>query len=287
MKEKDEREEVFEGKWYAHPSMRNALIAGILTGVAFGLAYFRIIPSLVETAIYIVAILLGGYHWGREGIEELLEERKIGINILMMAATVGSAVLGMWDEAAFLVFLYGAAEGLEEYTHARTRASIRKLLDLAPEEARVIRNGNEVMIPAEELVVGDIFVVRPGESIPTDGIIIKGNSSINEAPVTGESIPIEKKEGMNVFAATINQEGALEVKATAAFEDNTLSKMVHLVEEAQEQKSRTQLFIETFGRRYSPLVLLGSLLLIIIPPLLGAPFLEWATRAVVLLVAAA
>lgn len=284
---KDEKEEIFEGKWYAHPPMRNALIAGLLTGAAFGLAHLGIIPNLAETAIYAVAILLGGYHWSREGIEEFIEEREIGIEILMMAATVGSAILGMWDEAAFLVFLYGTAEGLEEYAYARTRASIRKLLDLAPKEARVLRGGEEVTIPAEELKIGDIFVVRPGESIATDGIIIEGRSSINEAPVTGESIPVEKKEGMKVFAGTINQEGALKIRATATFEDDTLSKMIHLVEEAQEQKGKAQLFIERFGRKYSPLVLLSALLLLVIPPFFGAPVSYWATRAVVLLVAAA
>lgn len=284
---KDEEKEIFEGKWYAHPPMRNALIAGLLTGAAFGLAHLGLIPDFAETAIYAVAILLGGYHWSREGIVEFIEEREIGIEILMMAATVGSAILGLWDEAAFLVFLYGTAEGLEEYAYARTRASIRKLLDLAPKEARVLRGVEEVTIPAEELKIGDIFVVRPGESIATDGIIVEGRSSINEAPVTGESIPVEKKEGMKVFAATMNQEGALKIRATATFENNTLSKMIHLVEEAQEQKGRAQLFIEKFGRKYSPLVLLSALLLLVIPPLLGAPISYWATRAVVLLVAAA
>ncbi len=289
MKEKCgcKREETFEGKWYTHPPMRNALIAGLLTGIAFVLAHLGFIPSIAEISIYVVAILLGGYHWSREGIEELIEEKEIGIEILMMAATIGSAILGMWDEAAFLVFLYGTAEGLEEYTYAKTRHSIRKLLDLAPKEARVIRDGKEMVIPAEEIKVGDIFIVKPGESIPTDGIIIKGSSSINEAPVTGESIPVEKKEGMKVFAATMNQHGYLEVKATATFDNNTLSKMIHLVEEAQEQKGKTQLFIERFGRKYSPLVLLSAILLIAIPPLFGMPLSEWATRAVVLLVAAA
>jgi len=292
MKEKcgckrEEREEIFEGKWYAHPPMRNALIAGLLTGTAFLLAHLGVIPSPVEISIYVIAILLGGYHWSREGIEELIEEKEVGIEILMMAATIGSAILGMWDEAAFLVFLYGTAEGLEEYTYVKTRHSIRKLLDLAPKEARIIRDGKEVTIPAEELKVGDIFIVRPGESIPTDGIILKGSSSINEAPVTGESIPVEKKEGMKVFSATMNQEGALEIKATATFEDNTLSKMIHLVEKAQEQKGETQLFIERFGRKYSPLVLLSAILMIVIPPLFGLSLSQWATRAVVLLVAAA
>lgn len=287
MKEKAEQEEVFGGKWYAHPPMRNALIAGLLTGIAFGLVHLNVISSVAGILIYLVAIVLGGYYWSREGIEKLIKQKEIGIELLMMAATIGSAILGMWDEAAFLVFLYGTAEGLEEYTYARTRHSIRKLLDLAPKEARIIQNGKEMIIPAEELKVGDVFIVKPGESIPTDGIIIKGSSSVNEASVTGESIPVEKKEGIKVFSATMNHEGALETKATATFEDNTLSKMIHLVEEAQEQKGKTQLFIERFGRRYSPLVLLSAILLIVIPPLFGLSLSHWAIRAVVLLVAAA
>ena len=205
----------------------------------------------------------------------------------MLAATIGSAILGMWDEAAFLVFLYGTAEGLEHYTYARTKNSIKNLLDLAPKDARVLRNGREETILAEELKVGDVFLVKPGESIPTDGIIVSGRSSVNESPVTGESVPVEKKEGMKVFSATMNQEGALEVQATATFQDNTLAKMVHLVQEAQEQKGKAQLFIERFGRIYSPIVLGGSALLLMVPLVTGIAFSEWATRAVVLLVAAA
>lgn len=281
------RETAFEGKWYAHPPMRNALVAGLLAGTAFGLAHLGLISSLTEISLYVLAIPLGGYHWCREGIEEFIAEKKVGIEILMMAAAIGSAILGMWDEAAFLVFLYGTAEGLEEYTYARTRASIRKLLDLVPERARLLQDGKELDVPAEELRVGDIFLVRPGESIPTDGVILRGRSSIDEAPVTGESLPIEKETGMNVFAATINQEGVLEVRAAATFEDNTLSKMIHLVEEAQEQKSRAQLFIEKFGGTYSPLVLASALLLIVLPPVFGLEASSWATRAVVFLVAAA
>lgn len=282
-----DREKVFEGKWYAHPPMRNALISGLLTGTAFSLAHLGVIPPVAETSVYVVAILLGGYHWGREGIEGLMEKRTVGIEILMMAAAVGSAFLGMWDEAAFLVFLYGSAEGLEEFTYARTRSSIRKLLDLAPTEARVIREGKEVVLPAEALAVGDIFVVRPGQSVPTDGVIVSGTSTVDESPVTGESIPVEKREGMNVFAGTMNREGALRVKATTLFDDNTLSRIIHLVEEAQEQKGKAQQLIEKFGRTYSPMVLLGSLLLVVIPALAGVDVGYWARRAVVLVVAAA
>lgn len=282
-----ETEEGFSGKWYAHPPMRNALISGMLTGVAFALAHLEMIPSWAEVSIYVAAILLGGYHWCKEGLEELIDARAIGIEILMMAATVGSAILGMWDEAAFLVFLYASAEGLEEYTYARTRNSIRALLDLAPKEACIQRNGREERVPADQLQVGDVFVARPGESIATDGIILRGQSALNEAPVTGESMPVDKGEGMKVFAGTINQQGALEIKVTASFKDNTLSRMIHLVEEAQEQKGKTQAFIEKFGRRYSPLVLLSSVGMIVVPLLLKMPIEEWATRAVVLLVAAA
>ncbi|MGB8310907.1 MAG: heavy metal translocating P-type ATPase [Halobacteriota archaeon] len=275
------------GKWYAHPPLRNALISGVLTGATFGAVTTGIVPPLASILFYVIAIVLGGYYWGRDGIEELFEERKIGIQVLMLAATVGAALAGLWDEAAFLAFLYGAAEGVEEYTYARTRTSIRALLDLAPKEARVLREGKEEVIPAEDLNVGDTFIVRPGESIPTDGIIHKGSSSIDEAPVTGESLPVEKHEGMKVFAGTMNKEGALEVQTTATFEDNTLSKIIHLVEEAQERKGESQLFIEKFGMRYSPIVLLTAVLLVVIPaPLFGVPFSYWALRAIVFLVAA-
>jgi Cd2+/Zn2+-exporting ATPase len=284
MKEKDEN---FAGKWYAHPLMRNALIAGALTGTAFGLAQFGVIPLWIERGIYLVAILLGGYHWTREGIEELIEEREIGIDFLMLGAAAGSMILGLWDEAAFLVFLYGVAEGLEEYTYARTRASIESLLDLAPKEAQVLRDGEEITVPARSLQVGDVFVVRPGGSIPTDGRILEGRSSVDEAPVTGESVPVEKKPGDTVFAATINKQGALQVEATATFEDNTLTKMIHLVQEAQQEKGTAQRSIEKFGSWYSPLVLLSAALLTIVPALLGAPVGPWASRAVLLLVAAA
>jgi len=282
-----EDHESFEGPWYAHPQMRNALLAGLLAGAAFTLAHTRIISGSAEIGLYAIAILLGGYHWSREGIEELVRHRRLGIDILMMAAAVGAAVLGMWDEAAFLVFLYATAEALEESTYARTRASIRKLLDLAPRGARVLRDGQEVTVLAEQIRVGDIFVVRPGESVATDGIILEGRSSINEASATGESTPVEKKEGMPVLAATINQEGVLKIRALAAFDDNTLSKMIHLVEQAQDQKGKAQVFIEKFGNRYSPLVFLAATLIALVPALLGLPAAEWATRAVVLLVAAA
>ena len=277
----------FDGTWWLYPPLRNALLAGLIAGSGFVLAHLGLIAESVENLFYWIAIPLGGWHWTREGIEKLIEEREVGIEILMIAATAGSAILGLWDEAAALVFLYGAAEGTEEYTYARTRHAIRALLDLAPKEARVLSDGREVTVPAESLKPGDVFVVRPGEALATDGIIRSGTSSLDESPVTGESIPVDKGPGMKVFAASINRQGALEIEATAAFADNTLSKIIHLVEEAQERKGKAQQWIERFGRRYTPAVLAGSTLLLVVPWLMGLPLAEWSLRAVVLLVAAA
>ncbi|MCD6116962.1 heavy metal translocating P-type ATPase [bacterium] len=281
------KEEEFSGKWFLYPPLRNALASGAVTTITFILARAGIVPYNISIYIFAFAMIIGGYHWIREGIEELFRDGEISINILMIAATAGSIILRMWDEAAFLVFLYGAAEGLEEFTYAKTRSSIRKLLDLAPRKARIKKDGQETMIPAQEIKEGDIFYVKPGESLPTDGIILSGSTSINEAAVTGESIPVEKEKGMEVFAASINMQGAIKVRATASFQNNMLSKIIHLVEEAQEQKGKVQTFIEDFGRKYTPWVLISSALLILIPLIFGAGMKPWIFRGVIILVAAA
>lgn len=272
--------------WYRFPPIRNALVAAVLAVLAFLLFFAGYLPELAENGVYVVAMLLGGFHWMREGFEEVFEEFEIGIEILMLAATLGAIALGLWGEAAFLVILYGAAEGVEEYTFARTRSSIRSLLDLAPEEARLLVDGDTEMVPARELDVGDVFRVKPGESIPTDGTVVDGRSTVDQSAVTGESAGVDKQEGDKVFAGTLNQEGVLEVEVTTKFEDNTLSKMIHLVEEAQEEKGKSQLFIERFGGVYSPLVLVVALGIMVAPFVVGIPS-YWTRRAIVLLIAAA
>jgi len=282
----EEEEEGFEGPWYRFPPIRNAGLGGIVLGLGWLAGKLSLGPAL-QIPLYLVAMALGGYFWVREGWEEFIEEREVGIEALMAFATLGAVLLGQWFEAAFLVFLYGLAEGLEEYTFARTRSAIKALLDLAPKEARLLENGRERMVPASSLKPGDRFLVRPGESIATDAIIREGRSSINEAAVTGESVPVAKGPGDRVFAGTVNGEGALVLEATATFEDNTLSKIIRLVEQAQSEKGRAQRFIERFGRRYSPVVLLAAVALVVLPPLIGLDWSTWATRAVVLLVAAA
>lgn len=277
----------FSGPWWRFPPLRNALASGLLAGVAYLVAHLGLIGKDGEIALYILAMLVGGYYWVREGLEELVRERVVGIDMLMLAAAVGSAMLGLWDEAAALVFLYSAAEGTEEYTYARTRSAIRALLDLAPKEAHLIKDGQELTVPAASLMIGDRFLVRPGEALATDGIIRAGNSSLDESPVTGESMPVDKGPGMTVFAASLNRQGALEVEVTATFANNSLSKIINLVEEAQERKGKAQQWIERFGHIYTPAVLAASFLLIAVPWLLGLTMDAWFMRAVLLLVAAA
>ena len=282
-----ETDDYSSASWLRYPPLRNALLAGILALVAFVLEQAGLLGEAPARGVYLFAIILGGYSWAWEGIAGLLKEYEIGISMLMIAATVGAGYLGMWDEAAALVVLYGAAEGIEEYTFGKTRHAIRALLDLAPKEARIIRDGQEQMIAAEDLQPGDEFIVLPGESVPTDGVIIKGASSLDESPVTGESVPVDKKTGEQVFSATINGQATLIVRASTRFSDNTLSRIINLVENAQSQKGRAQEWMECFGRRYSPLVLLTAVIMI-----LSALFAQldtgyWIEKAVILLVAAA
>jgi len=284
---KTERTDGFGGAWWRYPPLAAALGAGVIALAGFALAHLGLITEAAENVFYWIAIPLGAWHWTHEGLEELFEEKEVGIEILMLAATAGAGILGLWDEAAALVVLYGAAEGVEEYTFARTRHAIRGLLDLAPKQARVRRDGEEVTVAAETLAPGDRLIVRPGESLATDGVIVEGRTSLDEAAVTGESVPVDKGPGDKVFAASVNGQGLITVAATAAFADNTLSKIIHLVEAAQDQKGRAQQWIERFGRRYSPAVLLGAVVLLVLPWLLGLPAEDWSRRAVVLLVAAA
>ena len=284
--EEEEHEEHYEGPWWRFPPMRNALISGFLLAAEFILSYSGTAPHWISVAFYMAAILFGASHWGREALEAVGRLR-VNIDVLMGVATVGAAAMNLWEEAATLAFLYGGAEALEEYVYDRTRSAIRALLDLAPKEAHVLKDGKELTIPATDLAPQDVFLVRPGESIPTDGVISRGSTTLDESPVTGESVPVEKEKGAHVFTGTMNLTGAIEVEATRSFEDNSLSRIIHLVEEAQEQKTGAQRFIDKFGRYYSPGVLLGSVVLLVVPPLFGGDLWVWAQRAITLAVAGA
>src|SRR5581483_1123318 len=183
---------------------------------------------------------------------------------------------------------YSISEAAEGYTEEKTRSAVRALMDLTPKTARVQRTGGFVEIPAEEIEIGDTFLVRPGESMPTDGAVESGSSGVNEAPITGESALVEKAPGDVVYAGTINGEGALQVRATKTFADNTISRIIQMVQEAQEKKGRSQRFIERFGQRYSPAVLALGVLIAVAPPrLLASDWATWVTRATGFIVATA
>jgi len=274
-------------KPWKNPKVLTSVLSGILllVGWLIGLAGA---PETVVIAIYVVSLLTGGYYFGREAIEDLLFEREVGIELLMATAAVVAALMGQVAEGAMLAFLYSISEAAEGYTEQKTRSAVRALMDLAPKRALARRDGREVEIPVEEVAVGDVFIVRPGEGVATDGVVVAGSSSVNQAPVTGESMLVEKTAGDVVYAGSINGEGALEVEATTAFADNTISRIIQMVEEAQERKGRSQRFIERFGAKYSPAVLLLGVVVALVPPLLfGASWTEWITRATVFVVAAA
>lgn len=274
-------------KPWKNPKVVTSVLSGLLL-LAGWLLGFAGIPEMVSAVIYWTAILTGGYYFGREALENLWFEKSIGIELLMSTAVVVAAVMGQVAEGAMLVFLYSLSEAAEGYTDEKTRSAVKALMDLAPKTALLLRDGQEVEVPVEEVRVGDLFLVKPGQSIPTDGVIVEGASSLNEAPVTGESTPVDKSEENQVFAGTINGEGLLQVEATKTAADNTLARIIQMVEEAQERKGKSQRFIERFGSWYSPAVLATGVLIAAIPPLLfNAGWETWITRATVFIVAAA
>lgn len=274
------------------PPWRNAkVIASLGSGILLLAGWLGSLlgaPAAVAVALYVLAIAAGGYFFGREALEDLILEREVGIELLMAVAAVVAAAMGQPGEGATLVFLYSISEAAEGYTADKTRSAIRALMKLAPRTALVHRDGGEVEVPVEELEPGDVFLVRPGQSVATDGVVETGTTALNEAPVTGESMPVEKGPGDQVLAGTINGQGALEVRATRTFADNTLSRIIRMVEEAQERKGKSQRFVERFGRRYSPAVLAVGALVGLGPPMVAAAsWTEWITRATVFIVAAA
>ena len=213
--------------------------------------------------------------------------RTLDINVLMVVAVVGAMALGDWLEATTVVFLFSIAQWLEVRTMERARQAIRALIDLAPRDALVRRNGRDERVAVDAIAPGDEIVVRPGEKIPLDGVVLTGHSDVNEAPLTGESRPIDKGPGAEVFAGTINGRGAMEVRVTRLGRDSRLSHIIHLVETAQARRAPVQTFVDRFARVYTPIVLALAVVVAVVPPLAGAaPISVWLYRALVLLVIA-
>jgi Cd2+/Zn2+-exporting ATPase len=240
--------------------------------------------SRLPTVLFAVAIVCGLLAiWRRTVVA--LKSRSLDINILMVIAVAGAAALGEYSEAASVIFLFAVAESLEARTLDRARNAIRALMDLTPAEALVRDSAGERRVAADTLSPGAIIIVRPGEKIPLDGEVIAGQSSVNQAPITGESLPIDKTAGDHVFAGTINGRGALDVRVTRLRRDTTLARIIHLVERAQAQRAPAQQLVERFARIYTPAVIVLAALFATVPPLaFGGNWHVWVYRSLVLLV---
>ena len=281
----DEAEEAPKHLWDSR-EVRWSALSGVLLAVGFAVDHLGVDGAAV-IAIYVASTVAGLRFFAVEAVSELIEERIVGIEMLMTVAALTAGVLGLWEEAAALAFLYSISEALEEFTEDRTRGAIRALMDLAPKRVIRLVDGREEEIDLDALVVGDRFLVRPGQGVATDGRVLEGSSAVNEAAVTGESVPVEKQIGDGVFAGTLNTTGALEIEATATAADNTLAKIVHLVTEAQEEKGRGEQFMSRFARRYSPAVLVTGAAVAVIGGLATGDWSNWAERAATVIVAAA
>jgi Cd2+/Zn2+-exporting ATPase len=242
-------------------------------------------PAGLQLGMYLTAFGLGGWHVSRHAWGAL-RERRFDTDLLMVVAAIGAAILGQIAEGALLLVLFSLGHALEERALDRARRAVRALADVAPKTALIRRGGIEQEVPVGTLQLGDVVVVRPGVRIPSDGVVLTGQSAVDQASVTGESLPVDKNPGDDVFAGTVNGESALEVKVNRLARDSTLARVMTMVEEAQAQKSPTQRTVEKFERVFVPGVLGLTLLTIIIPPLLGVPFRESFLRAMTLLVAA-
>jgi Zn2+/Cd2+-exporting ATPase len=240
--------------------------------------------EVLSEILFLAVIAISGYELIKSGIMGLLKGN-FSMNLLMTIAVVVSFAIGSGAEGAVIIFLFYIAEFLEDYAGNRARKSIESLLKLAPDIATLKRNGKNVELNVNDVKVNDILVVRPGEKISLDGTIINGVSTVNQAAITGESVPVTKTEGDNVFAATLNGEGYLEVKVTKKSGETVLSKIIKLVRESQEKKSNTEAFIERFARYYTPAVVLIAAAVAVVPPLAFGQSLDtWIYRALVLLV---
>ena len=261
------------------------IFSGILIALGF-IGSFTGISPLYTTLMYAVAMVISGYKPVKSAYYSI-KSRSLDMNVLMSTAAIGAALIGEWLEGATVVWLFALGTTLQNMSIEKTRNSIRNLMDLAPSEASVKVGLELIKKPVEEVSIGDILIVKPGDKIPLDGEIVLGESSVNQAPITGESIPVDKEIGDTVYAGTINESGSLEVKVTKLVEDTTIAKIIHLVEEAQEQKAPTQAFVDRFASIYTPIVFILALVVMVLPPLLDfGSWSEWFYRGLELLVVA-
>ncbi|MET3354222.1 heavy metal translocating P-type ATPase [Xanthobacter autotrophicus] len=272
---------VAEGKWWSTGKARLTIASGLALALAFGIG--TLLPA-AQSWLFLAAMLVGLVPIARRAIAAAANGMPFTIEMLMTIAAAGAVIIGAAEEAAAVVFLFLVGELLEGVAAGRARASIRALTALVPKTALVERDGATIEVPAASLTAGEVILVRPGDRISADGLIVAGESGIDESPVTGESVPVRKGPDATVFAGTVNGEAALRVRVTATAEDNTIARVVKLVEEAQEKRAPTERLIDRFSRYYTPGVVVVAALVAVIPPLLfGGAWDAWIYKGLAIL----
>lgn len=274
-------------KWLSENWLKPRLVVITLLAIIASLIAERMeAPAWLILIFNMISYAAGGFY-GLKGAIAHLSEGKLDVDLLMILAAVGAAIIGDWHEGAILLFLFSLSGVLQEYAIGRSRQAIKSLLKLYPADAKIKRDGEIITVKVEAIRTGDLILIEPGERIPVDGIIRAGRSAIDQAPITGESIPVDKVVGDKVFAGTLNQQGALDVEAAGEAKDTVLSRIIRMVEEAQDSKAPTERFLEKFEQRYAAVILISVGLFIVVPPLLNlTDFTSNFYRAMVLMTVA-
>ncbi|KPB06146.1 heavy metal translocating P-type ATPase [Bacillus sp. CHD6a] len=272
-------------RFTTHIELLFAITSGVLIFTGWLLLKFDI--QSVAVPIFILSFLIGGYFKAKEGIQDTIEEKELNVEMLMIIAAIGAAIIGYWMEGAILIFIFALSGALETYTMNRSQKEISALMDIQPEEALRIMDNKEERVHISNLAIGDHVLVKPGERIPTDGNIVRGESAIDESAITGESIPLEKKHGDGVYAGTMNVNGSIVVEVTKLSTETLFQKIINLVQNAQSEKSPSQQFLERFEGPYVKIVLGVVAVMMVLPHfILGWSWNETFYRAMILLVVA-
>lgn len=278
-----------ETSWLEKVKPYLELSAAIFSGVLILIGWLLDKNAMGTTAviIYLLAYVIGGFAKAKEGIESTIQNKELNVEILMLLAALGSAIIGYWTEGAILIFIFALSGALETFTMNKSHREISALMDLQPEEALRVTNGVSEKVAVSELIIGDHILVKPGERLPADGKIIDGRTNIDQAAITGESIPVSKSVGDEVFAGTVNLRGSITIEMTKPSSDTLFQKIITLVQSAQSEKSPSQLFIERFEGTYVKIVLAVVALMMFVPHFaLGWSWNETFYRAMILLVVA-